>query len=284
MSISLFDPTREDIFSITFIDPENEVIKKNTWSNWHLVPTSRPLVNPPKPKTNYVEIPGADGALDYTEALSSTVHFGSREGTWEFYVAIHALEYSEIGFDGWYELYNDILNFLNGKKLKFTLDSEDNKYIWTGRFTLDSWDSSDKFTKIVIGYVLTDKEGGINGIPNGSTALYDWKWNELFTNFKKVPYDTIYYGSFDVDGTIYRNLYNPNSENVNVNIKNTSAMTMCTVSVDETTNPYTFSNEGSPISLAESGTRSTTLAPGNNYFKFTGHGAVTVDYITGEQS
>ena len=166
MSISVFDPTREDIFSITFIDPENEAIKKNTWSNWHLVPTSRPLVNPPKPKTNYVEIPGADGALDYTEALSSAVHYGSREGTWEFYVAVHATEYESIGFEGWYDLYNDILDFLNGKKLKFTLDSEDNKYVWVGRLTIDSWNSSDKFTKVVIGYVLSDKEGGINGIPN----------------------------------------------------------------------------------------------------------------------
>ena len=37
---------------------------KNTWDDWYLIPSSRPVVNPPKPKTKYIDIPGADGHLD----------------------------------------------------------------------------------------------------------------------------------------------------------------------------------------------------------------------------
>ena len=43
---------------------------KNTWDDWHLIPKSRPLVNPPSVKTNVVDIPGGDGALDLSTALS----------------------------------------------------------------------------------------------------------------------------------------------------------------------------------------------------------------------
>ena len=283
MSISFSDPTREDIFSITFIDPEDETIKKNTWTNWHLVPTSRPLVNPPTPKTNYVDIPGADGSLDYTEALSSVVHYGTREGSWEFYVAVYATEYDKIGdFEGWYDLYNDILNFLHGKKLKFTLDSEDSKYVWYGRLTVQDWKSDENWSKITIGYVLSDKEGGVNGTPNGSTALYEWKWNELFGNFKTKPYDTIYYGPFDVDGTVYRNFFNPLSNTVNATIKNTSAMTATPVEMDTSGDTVEVTSEGNVISMPESGNQTFVLQPGDNFYRFEGHGTVSVDYVTGE--
>ncbi len=34
---------------------------KNTWDDWHLIPATRPLFNPPTVKTNMVNIPGGDG-------------------------------------------------------------------------------------------------------------------------------------------------------------------------------------------------------------------------------
>ena len=34
---------------------------KNTWEDWHLVPTSRPLFLPPKQKKSITDIPGGDG-------------------------------------------------------------------------------------------------------------------------------------------------------------------------------------------------------------------------------
>ena len=43
--------------SITF---DNE---KNTWDDWHLIPSSRPLVAPPSIKSNYVDVAGVDGGF-----------------------------------------------------------------------------------------------------------------------------------------------------------------------------------------------------------------------------
>ena len=52
----------------------------NTWDIWHMAPKSRPFVSPPQVKTEYVDVPGADGALDYTEVLTAWGS-GSRSGT-----------------------------------------------------------------------------------------------------------------------------------------------------------------------------------------------------------
>ena len=53
---------------------------KNTWDDWHLIPTSRPVVNPPSVKTNMIEIPGGDGVLDLTTALAGRVLYKNRTG------------------------------------------------------------------------------------------------------------------------------------------------------------------------------------------------------------
>ena len=65
--------------SITFGD-------KNTWDDWHLIPSSRPLFNPPTPKTKYQDIPGANGKLDLSEALTGYPVYDNRIGSFEFYV------------------------------------------------------------------------------------------------------------------------------------------------------------------------------------------------------
>ena len=65
--------------SITFGD-------KNTWDDWHLVPASRPVFLPPDVKTNYIDLPGADGHADATESLTGRVLYKNRTGSIEFYV------------------------------------------------------------------------------------------------------------------------------------------------------------------------------------------------------
>ena len=53
---------------------------KNTWDDCYLIPTSRPVVNPPSVKTNMIEIPGGDGVLDLTTALAGRVLYKNRTG------------------------------------------------------------------------------------------------------------------------------------------------------------------------------------------------------------
>ena len=55
-------------YSITFTDSSG--VTKNTWADWHMIPSAPPIVEPPEPYTNYVEIPGRKaGPIDLSEII-----------------------------------------------------------------------------------------------------------------------------------------------------------------------------------------------------------------------
>lgn len=116
---------------------------KNTWDDWHLVPTSRPKFNMPQVKTNFVDIPGGDGMIDLTTALTGRPAYGNRQGSFEFLVMND--------YGNWYERYSDIANYLHGKEFKAILD-DDPEYYYEGRFTLNEWRSEEHWSQIVIDY------------------------------------------------------------------------------------------------------------------------------------
>lgn len=116
---------------------------KNTWDDWHLVPSSRPLFNPPSVKTKYVDIPGYNGSLDLTESLTKYPVFNNREGSFEFYVMN--------GYWEWYEAYSTIMNYLHGKEMRAYLE-DDPSFFYIGRFAVNSWKSDKDYSKIVIDY------------------------------------------------------------------------------------------------------------------------------------
>ena len=121
---------------------------KNTWDDWGLVPSSRPLFNPPKRKTNYVDIPGASGALDLSEALTGYPLFNDREGTIEFYVMNPN---GQVDPGLWAQRYSEISSYLHGSKMTALLE-DDPTYYYSGSFWVDSWKSDKDRSKIVIGY------------------------------------------------------------------------------------------------------------------------------------
>lgn len=128
--------------SITFGD-------KNTWTDWHLVPTSRPVINPPEVKTQYVDIPGADGSIDLTESLAGRPAFSDREGSIEFVVL------NDFDIDGynynWITVYTDVMEYLHGKSMRMVLD-DDPEYFYEGRFRVNSWKSDANHSTITIDY------------------------------------------------------------------------------------------------------------------------------------
>jgi hypothetical protein len=122
--------------SITFGD-------KNTYDDWHLAPSSRPVFNPPKPKTKYLDIPGASSSIDLSESLTSFPLYEDREGEIEFYVLN--------GFQDWQTLYSEIMNYLHGKRMNAVLE-DDLSYHYEGRFSVDKWKSDSYWSKITISY------------------------------------------------------------------------------------------------------------------------------------
>ena len=97
----------------------------NTWDIWHMAPKSRPFVSPPQVKTEYVDVPGADGSLDYTEVLTGRPRYANRTGQWDFIV--------DNGYRNWSDLYSDILMKLHGKYFDNIVLEDDPYYKWKGR-------------------------------------------------------------------------------------------------------------------------------------------------------
>lgn len=133
--------------------------EKNTFSDWHLISPSRPLVLPPPPKTNYVDILGMNGSLDYTEALTKFPRYSDRQGSWEFVVLnpgdVETSLYPE-PFESynWSELYSEILSYLHGKYFDHIVLEDDPLYTYRGRVWVNEWRSDAGWSRIVLNYRL----------------------------------------------------------------------------------------------------------------------------------
>lgn len=154
---------------------------KHTYNDWGLIPKSRPVVSPPAPKTLYVDIPGADGLLDLTQALTQDVKYENRTITFEFNVLDAR--------NRWSNIYSAILDYLHGQSMKIILD-EDPTYYYTGRLQVNEW-KSDKNTAVIVieGYVDPYKMAVVS-------SSEDWLWDSF--NFEE---DMIrYYNAMEFDG------------------------------------------------------------------------------------
>lgn len=126
---------------------------KNTWDDWHLVCSSRPVINPPPVKSGYMAVTGGDGYYDLTESLAGRPTYGNRTGSWEFIVVNPGQLPSTTAFTGWTALYSGIMDYLQGKKLNVILDDEPT-YYYTGRLSVTEWASEPGNSKITISYSL----------------------------------------------------------------------------------------------------------------------------------
>ena len=96
---------------------------------------------PAMPKTNYMDIAGGNGSLDFTEAFGE-VKFQDRD--FKFTFTIDPTE--TMSFD---EKVTQVSNALNGKKCKITLD-RDADYYWDGRLTVNEYLQNKSIGQIVI--------------------------------------------------------------------------------------------------------------------------------------
>ena len=100
---------------------------KHSYWDWGLMLTKPPEISSPEPKTHYVDIPGAHGAMDLTEALTGKVQFKNRTLTLEFI--------TKADREGWSALYSDILSELHGQLKEISLDDDPTHY-YKGRVTV----------------------------------------------------------------------------------------------------------------------------------------------------
>lgn len=86
-------------------------------------------LSPPEPKTYTVDIPGGDGVIDLTQALTGDVAYKNRQQTFPFMV---------VNPDSFERVKTDVSNFLHGKAFDYQM-TMDPGYTYHGRFTVNEY-------------------------------------------------------------------------------------------------------------------------------------------------
>lgn len=221
---------------------------KNTWDDWHLVPTSRPVVNPPKAKTNYIEVPGADGVLDVSSVFTGQILYSNRQGTWEFRV--------DPKFMDWTEIYSLIMKDVHGNFVKVILE-DDPEYYYEGRLFVNQWLSDKDNSTITIEYNLA---------PYKKYKLSDRRWIWDTFNFET--------------GVVreYRNIVVNKEHTINVIGDRMSCIPTITVSDDM---KLIYENKEYKLSRGVNIIEKIVIKNGENPMKFMGNGIVSIDLLGG---
>lgn len=101
----------------------------HTWRDFHAVIQNSDIVGSPAPNTSYVEVPGSNGHIDLTEALTGDVTYSNR--TLTFQLAMKATP------SQWPQITDRIYNTLHGKAVQVILDEDPGHYFY-GRVTVES--------------------------------------------------------------------------------------------------------------------------------------------------
>lgn len=128
----MYHSIKFDVLSIL----DNSVVSTyNTYEDWFLVPTSRPVITIPAPKLNMVDIPGASGKLDLTYVLTKYPLYDNRTGSINFAVLNEHPGYR------WIDIYNMIAKSINGKRVRAYLE-DDLDYYYEGHWRIGNWTSN----------------------------------------------------------------------------------------------------------------------------------------------
>ena len=104
---------------------------------------SKVEIPPAKPKTIYVDLPGADGSVDLTAAFGK-VNFSNRECTFLFTVLPnHDFE----------QVKRIVSSTLNGLKTRIVVE-KDPEYYWNGRCYVDEYKSDEGLNQIVVAAIV----------------------------------------------------------------------------------------------------------------------------------
>lgn len=118
----------------------------NSWTDWHLIPTSKPVISVPSIKVKQVDIPGANGSIDLTNILTGYPLYNNRTGSLDYILAP--------GFGSFEDTVAEVMMALHGKRMNLYLTDEPNCY-YTGVFYVESIKADAKVSGISIKYELS---------------------------------------------------------------------------------------------------------------------------------
>ena len=129
--------------SITFMKGN---MTKNSWTDFHMVPSSRPYVVPPPPRLTFVNLPRSNTILDLTTALTNGVTFDVSEGEWEFYID-HDL------WNGWPDSFDTISDFFDGASFTVKLDDQE-EHVYYGQIYVSNYVPGEDYSRITLHYIF----------------------------------------------------------------------------------------------------------------------------------
>ena len=115
---------------------------RHTFRDLGMIPKSKIVIAPAKPKFIKFSVPGADGDMDLSEALTGSMHYSNRKGTIDF-IVFNGTDYMQA--------YVNCLIVFNGERKAMVLDDDpDTTYV--GRFWVNEWKSKKAMSQITIEY------------------------------------------------------------------------------------------------------------------------------------
>jgi hypothetical protein len=220
---------------------------KNSYTDFGLILTSKDI-GLPEPKTETVDLTGADGVIDLTEVLTDDVKYKQRKLQFTFTVIDP--------INAWSHTLSEVTNYIHGKRLRVLLDWDKN-YYYEGRCKVNQFKTNKRLATIVVDAEVDPYKLEVN---SSSTP---WIWDTF---------------SF-IDGIIYLNTVTV-SGSATVNLLNRRKIVSPTFT---TTATMKVNHNGVTYDLPKGTTTvlGIRLQEGDNYVTFTGNGTVTIDYKGG---
>lgn len=221
--------------------------EKKTYDDWGLKLRSL-AIGLPEAKTNTVDIPGADGTMDLTEALGA-VRYGNRELEMIFDVIGEP--------ERWHSLTSQIANYLHGQRLKVILDS-DPSYYYIGRLALESEKSDYLTNQITISGDMDPYKYEL------LSSLDDWLWDPFSFEAGIIRE----YKGLNVDGGL------------TVTIPGTRKEIIPTI-IASVAMQVEWKGKRYDVPAGTCKLYAISLVEGDNILKFYGNGTVSIDYRGG---
>lgn len=137
--------------------------EKHSFKDFGLILTSK-IIALPEVKSNYIDIPGSDGTLDLTEAITNDVMYKNRKLQFTFSVINYRKQ--------WESVKSNIAKCIHGKSMKIILDC-DRTFYYLGRVFIDSFQEDKRIGKIVISVDAEPYKYDV------SLSTDEWKWDDF---------------------------------------------------------------------------------------------------------
>lgn len=222
----------------------------HNYNDWGIIMTDMDI-GLPEVQTNYVEVPGRDGPIDLSTALTGEVKYNQRTLTFTFETV------DRISKSNWASLLSKIATDIHGQRLMIVLD-DDKEFYYMGRCALDEYKTQYGLQTITI--VCDCDPYKYDSLSPGTP----WLWDP----FSFVD-GIIYNNQMEVDGTAVGEYIN--------RAKRVTPTFICSADMTVTVNGYTYSLKAGTNYIYE-----ITLDPNTTTeMTFTGYGTVNVTYETG---